>query len=34
MTVTVTLNGGTGNTIRLQSTGEDLANQDQMTVGG
>ncbi|MBN1312751.1 MAG: family 43 glycosylhydrolase [Anaerolineae bacterium] len=32
MTVTVTLNPGTTNTIRLQSTGQDLANQDQMTV--
>ncbi|MBN1310243.1 MAG: discoidin domain-containing protein [Anaerolineae bacterium] len=32
MNVTVTLNTGTSNTIRLQSTGQDLANQDQMTV--
>jgi hypothetical protein len=32
MSVTVPLNAGTSNTIRLQSTGQDLANQDQMTV--
>jgi len=32
MIVTVALNAGTTNTIRLQSTGQDLANQDQMTV--
>ncbi|MBN1312750.1 MAG: carbohydrate-binding protein, partial [Anaerolineae bacterium] len=32
MNVTVTLNPGAANTIRLQSTGQDLANQDQMTV--
>jgi len=32
MNVTVNLNSGTTNTIRLQSTGQDLANQDQMTV--
>jgi hypothetical protein len=32
MNVTVNLNSGTNNTIRLQSTGQDLANQDQMTV--
>ncbi|HSB02532.1 MAG TPA: arabinofuranosidase catalytic domain-containing protein [Anaerolineales bacterium] len=31
-TVTITLNSGTGNTIRLQSNGSDLANLDQMTV--
>jgi hypothetical protein len=30
--VPVTLNSGTNNTIRLQSTGQDLANQDQLTV--
>jgi hypothetical protein len=30
--VVVNLNGGTNNTIRLESTGQDLANQDQMTV--
>jgi hypothetical protein len=30
--VVVNLNGGTNNTIRLQSTGQDLANQDQLTV--
>jgi hypothetical protein len=30
--VMVTLNSGTNNTIRLQSTGQDLANQDQLTV--
>jgi O-glycosyl hydrolase len=30
--VTVTLNSGSSNTIRLESTGQDLANQDQMTV--
>ncbi|MBN1309858.1 MAG: cellulose binding domain-containing protein [Anaerolineae bacterium] len=30
--VAVNLNAGTGNTIRLQSTGQDLANQDQMEV--
>ena len=32
--VTVTLNAGTNNTIRLQSNGQDLANQDEMTVVG
>jgi len=32
--VVVTLNAGTSNTIRLQSTGQDLANQDEMTVVG
>jgi hypothetical protein len=32
LSVTVTLNPGTTNTIELQSTGGDLANQDQMTV--
>jgi len=32
MNVTVTLNAGTSNTIRLDSTGQDLANQDEMTV--
>jgi hypothetical protein len=32
MSVTVPLNPGTSNTIRLQSTGQDLANLDQMTV--
>jgi len=32
MNVTVALNASTSNTIRLQSTGQDLANQDQMTV--
>ncbi|MBN1311573.1 MAG: endo-1,4-beta-xylanase [Anaerolineae bacterium] len=32
--VTVNLNAGTSNTIRLQSTGQDLANQDQMEVVG
>jgi len=32
MNVTVTLNAGTTNTIRLQSTGQDLANQDEMTI--
>jgi hypothetical protein len=32
MNVTVNLNSGTSNTIRLESTGQDLANQDQMTV--
>jgi len=30
--VTVNLNAGTTNTIRLQSTGQDLANQDQLEV--
>jgi hypothetical protein len=30
--VVVTLNSGSSNTIRLQSTGQDLANLDQMTV--
>jgi hypothetical protein len=32
--VTVTLTAGTSNTIRLQSTGQDLANLDQMEVVG
>jgi hypothetical protein len=32
--VVVTLNSGTNNTIRLESTGQDLANQDQMEVAG
>jgi hypothetical protein len=32
MEVEVTLNSGTNNTIRLSSTGEDLANQDQLEV--
>jgi hypothetical protein len=32
--VTVNLNAGTGNTIRLQSTGQDLANIDQLEVAG
>ena len=32
MNVVVTLNGGTGNTIRLQSNGQDLANIDEMVV--
>ncbi len=32
LNVTVTLNAGTTNTIRLQSNGQDLANQDQMTI--
>lgn len=33
-TVTVSLNAGTANTIRLASTGQDLANVDQLTVTG
>jgi hypothetical protein len=32
MSVTVTLQAGASNTIRLQSTGQDLANIDQMVV--
>jgi hypothetical protein len=32
MNVTVNLNAGTSNTIRLQSNGQDLANQDQLTI--
>jgi rhamnogalacturonan endolyase len=32
--VAVALNGGTGNTIRLASTGQDLANIDELTVSG
>jgi hypothetical protein len=32
MNVTVNLNSGSNNTIRLQSTGQDLANLDQLTV--
>ncbi|MBN1312133.1 MAG: glycoside hydrolase family 6 protein, partial [Anaerolineae bacterium] len=32
--VSANLNAGTSNTIRLQSTGQDLANQDQMEVLG
>jgi hypothetical protein len=32
LNVTVTLNPGTANTIRLQSNGQDLANQDQLTI--
>jgi len=31
-TVNVSLNGGTGNTVRLESNGQDLANIDQLTV--
>jgi non-reducing end alpha-L-arabinofuranosidase len=31
-TVTVTLNPGTGNTIRLQTNGQDLGNLDQITI--
>ncbi|MBN1313421.1 MAG: glycoside hydrolase family 3 C-terminal domain-containing protein [Anaerolineae bacterium] len=34
MDVTAALNAGTSNTIRLQSTGQDLANQDQVEVIG
>lgn len=30
--VVVTLNGGTGNTIRLESTGQDLANIDELDI--
>ncbi|MBN1311605.1 MAG: cellulose binding domain-containing protein [Anaerolineae bacterium] len=32
--IAVNLNAGTNNTVRLQSTGQDLANQDQMEVVG
>lgn len=32
MNVTVNLNSGTGNTIRVESTGQDLANLDEMMV--
>jgi hypothetical protein len=32
MNVSVTLNSGAGNTIRFESTGQDLANIDQLTV--
>ena len=32
VSVTVVLNPGATNTIELQSTGQDLANQDQLTV--
>ncbi|MEO7494574.1 MAG: carbohydrate-binding protein, partial [Massilia sp.] len=32
MTVTVTLAGGTGNVLRFESNGQDLANIDEVTV--
>jgi arabinan endo-1,5-alpha-L-arabinosidase len=34
LTVNVSLNAGTGNTLRLESTGQDLANVDQLALSG